>query len=227
MSYDNSDLLRTYQAEVDALKAALAKERAEHINDVAIGERRLIASEAALSAALLRAEEAERGWRCFHCTEFFTSAEAAREHFGADMEDEGPGCVDQLRTDEVERLREVRVAREEWVKARNELEVADEKLGLLATYESEIGRYFGMVAGVRASTPHQAWLRFEAEQGRAEAAESRAEVLADALREASDELDVAMRILAREGHIPTPDMNKTIRDRWRALAPASPPGDKP
>jgi hypothetical protein len=140
------------------------------------------AAEAALAAAVERAERAEKGWRCFHCTEFFTTEQAAREHFGADMEDEGPGCVDQLRTDEVERLREVRVAREEWAKARREVEDADEKLGLLATYESEIGRYFGNVGGVRASTPHQAWLRFEAEQGRAEAAESRAEVLAGALR---------------------------------------------
>lgn len=35
-----------------------------------------------LTAALKRAEDAERQWRCFHCDEVFMDREAALEHFG-------------------------------------------------------------------------------------------------------------------------------------------------
>ena len=37
----------------------------------------------------------ERGWRCFHCDEVFTTVEAATEHFGK-YEDATPGCCIDL-----------------------------------------------------------------------------------------------------------------------------------
>jgi hypothetical protein len=51
-------------------------------------------------------------WRCFFCDEVFRSRRAAWLHFG----DEGcvqdpPACIDPLRRDEKERIRELREAR--------------------------------------------------------------------------------------------------------------------
>lgn len=53
-------------------------------------------------------------WRCFFCDELFTTAEAAAEHFGSQEYEalDPPACVDPLRTDEKERIKEVREARE-------------------------------------------------------------------------------------------------------------------
>jgi hypothetical protein len=120
-------------------------------------------------------------WRCFFCDEIFTDEAEAKEHFGSDEYElcAPPGCIDPLRTDEKARLKELHQAEAHAMKMQQEAEENDEAKGLLETSRSEIGRYFGIVGGVTASTPHQAWLVLEAEQGKVIAAESRlAEVTA-------------------------------------------------
>ena len=78
------------------------------------------------------AEEAQAGWRCFNCGEFFATEIAAREHFG----DGGreligtPYCVSPLRSDEKERLAEVQKARQEAEERRIEAAKAERALGV-------------------------------------------------------------------------------------------------
>lgn len=131
------------------------------------------------------AEEAKRSWRCFHCGDVFIDEAAALLHFGPDaFEDSYPAaCVDPLRQDEVERIKQVREAQDHAMRMQHEAEKADNDRALLASYKSEIGRYFGSCGGVISSTPHQAWLVHEAMIGRAESVESRLKACEEALRE--------------------------------------------
>lgn len=51
-------------------------------------------------------------WRCFYCDEVFRSRRAAWLHFGDDgCIQDPPACIDPLRHDEKERMRELREAR--------------------------------------------------------------------------------------------------------------------
>jgi hypothetical protein len=133
-------------------------------------------------------------WRCFFCDEIFTDEAEAKEHFGSDEYElcAPPGCIDPLRTDEKARLKELHQAEAHAMKMQQEAEENDEAKGLLETSRSEIGRYFGIVGGVTASTPHQAWLVLEAEQGKVIAAESR-------LAEVTAQLELLAKIAM--GHI--------------------------
>lgn len=53
-------------------------------------------------------------WRCFHCDEVFTDRQQAYDHFGPDdaCEKLPAACVDPLRVDEKERIKELRDAQE-------------------------------------------------------------------------------------------------------------------
>jgi hypothetical protein len=55
-----------------------------------------------------------KAWRCFHCDEVFRSRKAAWLHFGPDegCEKLPPACIDPLRHDEAERLKELREAQQ-------------------------------------------------------------------------------------------------------------------
>jgi len=105
-------------------------------------------------------------WRCFHCDEVFTGERAAWEHFGdvSSCGSDVPACVDPLRTDEKQRLTELREAREHAMKCQRECEAAEDDAAMYEQYQDELERMFGK--GVR--TPHQAWLRFEAAKNEAE-----------------------------------------------------------
>lgn len=48
-------------------------------------------------------------YRCFHCEEVFTTREDAYDHFGPDegCEKLPPACIDPLRHDEKERIKEL------------------------------------------------------------------------------------------------------------------------
>ena len=104
-------------------------------------------------------------WRCFHCDEVFTDRQAAWEHFGDDhlCSTDVPACIDPLRTDEKQRAKELRDAREHAIKMQRESEEADEEVALLHSFYRDLERYFG--PDVR--SVHQAWLRFKAAQNEA------------------------------------------------------------
>ena len=142
-------------------------------------------------------------WRCFQCGELFTDPVEASQHFsnGHEM----PGCVDPLAKDEKARLVELRDARQVAREALAAEEAADEDRALLASYRSEIGRLFGKVGGVLASTPHQAWLRLDYEIGRALAAEAEVERLRGLVEEAY-----------REGYAVVLDGDYTLDEFWAA-----------
>jgi hypothetical protein len=108
----------------------------------------------------------KKTWRCFFCDEVFRSRRAAWEHFGEEnCTSDVPACIDPLRSDEKARMKELREAREHAMKAQRDMEEMDNDVGLLRYFETEIGRLFGVVGGVKASTPHQAWLVLDAAQG--------------------------------------------------------------
>jgi hypothetical protein len=107
-----------------------------------------------------------KAWRCFFCDEVLTTRHDAWLHFGDEgCETDVPACVDPLRMDEKARMNELREARRYADQMREEAQSMEEKADLLVIFEQEIGRYFGMVGGVRASTPQQARLVLDAAQG--------------------------------------------------------------
>ena len=103
-------------------------------------------------------------WRCFFCNEVFRSRRSAWLHFGEQScASDLPACVDPLRTDEKQRMNELRLAREYAMKMQHDSEAAEDDAAMYHQYQAELERLFG--AGTR--TPHQAWLRFEAAQNEA------------------------------------------------------------
>lgn len=83
-------------------------------------------------------------WRCFHCDEVFRDRQTAWEHFGEEnCVSDVPACIDPLRTNEKERLKELRDAREHAMKMQAESEKNDEMEGLLEQFREELRRYFG------------------------------------------------------------------------------------
>lgn len=69
-------------------------------------------------------------WRCFHCDEVFRSRKAAWAHFGPDdhCESYPPACIDPLRGDEKERLKELREAQEYALQCQQSANQAEDKL---------------------------------------------------------------------------------------------------
>lgn len=89
---------------------------------------------ASLGAALEPAGAQPTIWRCFHCSEVFTSKDAAADHFGA-AEGEPPACVVML----TETEKAIVEDRREWKQRAQRAETAAETLGLrLARVEADI-----------------------------------------------------------------------------------------
>lgn len=120
----------------------------------------------------------EHGWTCFHCGETFHVAAQARMHFGADPDAE-PACT--MRAGAVPRfprtewplMYRLRELEAEVAKLRSENEQLDYEAGDGRAMVAELERLFDGARSV-----HQAWLKLEAMEGRALAAEERAEQVA-------------------------------------------------
>jgi hypothetical protein len=106
-------------------------------------------------------------YRCFFCEEVFRSRRAAWEHFGeaSYCGSDVPACVDPLRSDEKERMKALREARKYAHEMQEQRDKMEEDADMLSSFQTELGRLFGEVGGVKASTPHQAWLVLDAAQG--------------------------------------------------------------
>lgn len=68
-------------------------------------------------------------WRCFHCDEVFRSRKSAWAHFGPDQDCEKlpPACIDPLRSDEKQRLTELREAQEYAFKCQENSNTTEDK----------------------------------------------------------------------------------------------------
>lgn len=101
----------------------------------------------------------KKKWRCFFCDEVFTDRRAAWLHFGeSNCDSDVPACIDPLRTDEKARLKELRDAQAYAMQCQDEAQKAEDDAGMYHQYQTELARLFGKDV----STPHQAWLKFEA-----------------------------------------------------------------
>jgi hypothetical protein len=96
-------------------------------------------------------------------------------------------------------MKELREAREHAMKAQRDMEEMDNDVGLLRYFETEIGRLFGVVGGVKASTPHQAWLVLDAAQGEILALKERNAAL-DALLNTPELVDFAKAVHLEAAH---------------------------
>jgi hypothetical protein len=112
-------------------------------------------------------------WTCFHCSETFTDEAAAREHFG---NDEASAVACRVAEADGGLLKALRESEREVGALRNANEQLDHEAGAYHAMSSELERKFG--TGVRSA--YQAWLRLEAMESRAMAAE---EALAAARQE--------------------------------------------
>lgn len=84
-------------------------------------------------------------WKCFHCGEAFTDQRLAWEHFGDESTcaSDVPGCIDPLRTDEKERLKELREAREYATKCQTDMQQQEDRMEILEGEISSLSTYFG------------------------------------------------------------------------------------
>jgi hypothetical protein len=84
-------------------------------------------------------------YRCFHCDEVFTNRKDAYNHFGDETPCGGdvPACVDPLRTDEKERMNELRKARRMALEGMHHEERADDFAFDLEQVDKELERHFG------------------------------------------------------------------------------------
>lgn len=101
-------------------------------------------------------------WRCFFCDEVFEDRRAAWYHFGeSNCDTDVPACIDPLRQDERDRLKELRDAQAYAVHCQEEAQKVEEDAELLGYVQNELQRYFGT------TSPHQAWLKLEAAENEA------------------------------------------------------------
>ena len=154
------------------LFTTLTKERDEALSTQVAATRELDRVAKSRDEWKAKAEAADKQWRCFQCNDVFTDEAEAKDHFSTGGY-ERPGCCDPLAKDEKARLKELRDAREHARQAFRERDEADNDRALLASERAEIGRRFGKVGGVTASTVQQAWLVYEAQIGATEAARAR------------------------------------------------------
>jgi hypothetical protein len=84
-------------------------------------------------------------WRCFHCDEVFRNREEAYHHFGdaSPWGSDVPACIDRLRFDEKERMKELRMAHKMALERMHHEERADELTWDLEQVSKEIQRHFG------------------------------------------------------------------------------------
>lgn len=93
----------------------------------------------------------KHGWTCYFCGETFTTPGAAKDHFGADQ-NQDPGCLIDHRVQVEEGgkpergrglLMALRKAEEEIRKLRAEVEDLDHQAHRASAMEFELKRYFG------------------------------------------------------------------------------------
>lgn len=96
-------------------------------------------------ATLQSSEPDKQEWRCYHCAEVFTDQRLAWEHFGDESTcaSDVPGCIDPLRMDEKERLKELREAREFAQKCMADMHMQDDRLSVLEQEQASLRQYFG------------------------------------------------------------------------------------
>lgn len=101
-------------------------------------------------------------WRCFHCDEVFRSRKAAWLHFGPDeaCEKLPPACVDPLRHDEAERLRELREAQEYTMQCQEAANAAEDRADIAETELSEFKKLTGC------ANTHELRMWMDSQQGR-------------------------------------------------------------
>jgi hypothetical protein len=183
------DFEKMWREEKERADEAVRNGQEAHDLSVEI-QARAEAAEAKVAAITARLEEAEKGWRCFHCGEAFTDEALARDHFA--IEGIPPMCVDPLTKDENTRMVVVRKLEAELVKWRAENEQLDHEAGCYHAYQAELGRYFGTCAGFPVKTPQQAFLVYEAMIGAKEAAEREQAAVIERARQI---LDPALALL--------------------------------
>lgn len=90
-------------------------------------------------------EPDKQEWRCYHCAEVFTDQRLAWEHFGDESTcaSDVPGCIDPLRMDEKERIRELREAREFAQKCMADMHMWNDRLSVLEQEQTSLRQYFG------------------------------------------------------------------------------------
>lgn len=100
-------------------------------------------------------------WRCFHCDEVFRSRKSAWLHFGDDgCIQDPPACIDPLRHDEKERIRELREARE-WAINR------DRRATQLEDKVDEVDRELSEFKHItKCSSVHELRMWIDSQQGR-------------------------------------------------------------
>lgn len=123
---------------------------------------------------------ASKSWRCFHCDELFRSREAAWLHFGPDdgCEKEVPACIDPLRHDEAERIKQLREAQEYALRCQESANNAEDKLDDLAREFEEFKKLTGC------SNTHELRMWMDSQQGRVVTANA----LIEGFRKADPEL---------------------------------------
>lgn len=115
-------------------------------------------------------------WRCFFCDGVFKSEKTARDHFGIDSEDAWkPGCIDPLTKDETERREFIIGLFQELDGERAENAELQNKAYLLSKAHDDLARFFKGAKSV-----HQAYLEYDAMEGRALAAEEKLAALTKA-----------------------------------------------
>lgn len=108
-----------------------------------------------------------RTWRCFFCNEVFRSRKTAWIHFGDDgCTTDPPACVDPLRTDEKERFRELREAREWALERDRKAQTYEDHIEILSDELSEFKKLTGC------SSAHQLRMWLDSLQGRVATAEA-------------------------------------------------------
>lgn len=101
-------------------------------------------------------------WRCFHCDEVFRSRKAAYAHFGPDeaCEKLPPACVDPLRRDERERLKQLREAQDYAMQCQESALEAEDRADMVSMEFAEFKRITGC------NSIHEIRMWMDSQQGR-------------------------------------------------------------
>lgn len=119
-------------------------------------------------------------WRCFHCDEVFRSRKQAYDHFGPDEDCEKlpPACIDPLRHDEAERIKQLRDAQDYAMQCQESANRAEDELDIVKMELAEIKNI------TKCETLNQLRMWMDSQQGRVVTAEA----LINGFRKADPEL---------------------------------------
>lgn len=120
----------------------------------------------------------DREWRCFHCDEVFTNAEAAAKHFGV-AQDHRPGCVEKLTAPEKNLVLALRGICDEFRRLQNQ--VLEEITNDVYFYGRLRQSLATMKPFEKCISLHDVFMLFDSLEGRALAAEAERDRLAAAI----------------------------------------------